>query len=116
MRLRNRPWKLVFGAIAGTLALVVAGVDLLDGKISLRRYGIVSAAEDPGTFGVYVFGYLLSSAFIVFLWLIIRDEWPLEYRISLKPRFDDPEKSRHYTPAQRTQSLPTIIGKDAAKR
>lgn len=96
MRLRHRPWKLLPCLLFGTLALVVVGVDLLDGFYESRRHGLMSISQTPGLFWLYVAGHILSSCLMLFGWLLLREEWNANYRSPPRPSFVDPERSRPF--------------------
>ena len=94
MRLRDRPLKLLLLLIFGTMAIGVAGLDLLDGEVYLRRLGFVSASETPLRFLLLVVGLFLASSIVLLGWLVVRSEWHLNLRRPMKAGFDDPDRRR----------------------
>ena len=95
MRLRDKPWKLLLLIGFGTLALVATALDLLDGKISLRRLGTFDAAAAPLGFWAFVTAYvLLGWGFVVFGWFVVLAEWKRDHASKWRPPIDDPSHRR----------------------
>lgn len=96
MRLRDRPWSLLALLVAGTLALVFGGLDLIDGEITWRRLGHLSAVETPLRFWALVIAYVVAWGFIILGWTVLPSEWKTDYRSPRKPDFDDPDRTRPF--------------------
>lgn len=62
MRLRHRPWKFLALLVFSTAAMVLFGVDLLDGQIETRRYFTI------------VIGYLVCCGVIIVGWIALYSE------------------------------------------
>jgi hypothetical protein len=80
--------------VIGTVALVAFGIDLLDGEVETRRLGEVDVSQNAARYSAVVIGYLLACALIVLGWLSLIGEWKRDYRMSLKPPIDDPDRRR----------------------
>lgn len=93
MRLRDRSWRLLAGALFGTVAVMFGAADLLDGQVQLR-HRTVSWVSDPTRFGLYVFAWLESIAAMVIGWIAVLGEWGRDYTPRWRPRFDDPSHRR----------------------
>ncbi|WP_129790889.1 hypothetical protein [Sphingosinicella sp. CPCC 101087] len=94
MRLKDRPLKLLTLTLLGTVGLIFFGLGLLDGEVTLRRFGHVVAAEAPARFALVIAGYVLSWGLMAFAWFVVISEWSIDYRPPAKPSYDDPERRR----------------------
>ena len=94
MRFRNRPWKLLALLVGGTVALIIIGLDLVGGEITLRRLGHLSAVGTPGRFWAFVIAYLIAWGFTILGWAVLPSEWRTDYRPPLRPTFEDPDRTR----------------------
>ena len=94
MRLRDRPLKLAALVAFGTLGLLWMGHDLLDGEVDVRRFGYLSAEATPIRFWLFVTTYLGAWGFIMLGWMVVRDEWTIDYRPRWKPPLDRPSHRR----------------------
>ncbi|MDG5488217.1 hypothetical protein NYR55_06235 [Sphingomonas sp. BGYR3] len=99
MRIKDRPWKLLAGAIVLLIGLIGFGMDLTDGSIELRRHGMIDAEEHPVRFAMVCFMYALGWV----LWLVccvaVFDEWQMNYSPPPKDRFIDPDRVRSHRPS-----------------
>lgn len=91
MRLRDRPWGLLAGAILLTAAIVHVAVDLGDGTVTWRGRHI-SAAGHPLRFTLVALALPLGLGGAVLAWITVIDEWRRDYRPRWKPRFVDQER------------------------
>ena len=88
----HKPWKVLLGLLFMTFGLALFGMDLLDGDITVRRMGHLTADSTPGrlalVWAIYLLGVLLTAGG----WLLFVSEWRRDYRPRPKPEFDDPSK------------------------
>ncbi|WP_380938714.1 hypothetical protein [Sphingomonas floccifaciens] len=94
-----------FEAVFFTVAVIGGGIDLLDGQVTLRRFGIITLEDSPGAFAMYVVGYVFCCAITLFGWFVLRSEWSQSYLSPLKPRFHDPAKTRPFKRSERSSTI-----------
>jgi hypothetical protein len=90
MRLRDRPLKLLAAVSFATVALLVAGAELLDGAIALRTWGDVSIGATPIRFTVFALAYVCAWLLAALGWASLRDEWNRDHRPRWKPPLEQP--------------------------
>jgi hypothetical protein len=94
LQLRERPWKLLALVVAGTVTMIWAGLDLIDGEITWRRLGHLSASETPVRFWLVAIAECVASGFIILGWGVLPSEWKRDYRRPVRPRLEDPDRTR----------------------
>ena len=94
LRLRDRPWKLLALLIAGTVAMIWGALDLIDGEITWRRLGPLSAAETPVRFWLVAIAQCVAWGFIMLGWAVLPSEWKTDYRGPVRPPLEDPDRTR----------------------
>jgi hypothetical protein len=91
---KHKPWKVLPGLLLITLGLPLVGMDLLDGDITIRRLGHLTADGTPGRFALVWAICLIAVPLTAIGWRLFVNEWRADHRPRLKPEFDDPEKRR----------------------
>jgi hypothetical protein len=92
--LKRRPWKLLLLVAFGTAAVILFGIDLLDGEVRLRRLGEVSVAATPGSFVLVIVGYALAVVTVAVGWFVVSAEWGQSYAPPYKPPLVDFDRQR----------------------
>jgi len=86
------PLKHWAGLLFIILGVVLIGADLLDGDITVRRFGHMTAAGTPVRFALFCAGYVIFLLTVAGSWLYIRRMSRTGFRPRVEPAPEEPDE------------------------